>query len=67
MTKNVETQGDSLLTARQVATLLKVSPATLCRWRQTGDGPAWVSLGPSSPRYRREDVDAFVKRQMEPR
>lgn len=67
MTKTIGAEDDSLLTAKQVANLLKVSSATLCRWRQTGRGPAWVALGPSSPRYRRADVAEFVRRQTDSR
>lgn len=58
---------DALLTAREVATLLHVSPATLCRWRQAGTGPAVVWLGSNMPRYRRADVANFVERQTDPR
>lgn len=65
--KTVGTEKDLLLTAKQVAEILCISTPTLCRWRQMGEGPAWVSLGPASPRYRRADVDAFVRRQTDPR
>lgn len=54
---------DRLLTARDVAEWLATSPATLCRWRQAGKGPRWVALGDSSPRYRREDVEAWLEAQ----
>ncbi|MFC6715064.1 helix-turn-helix transcriptional regulator [Branchiibius cervicis] len=48
------------MTSAEVAELLAVSSATLCRWRQKGRGPRWVALTDSSPRYRRADVDAWV-------
>jgi predicted DNA-binding transcriptional regulator AlpA len=52
-----------LLTAKEVSEWLATSPATLCRWRQSGQGPRWVALGDSSPRYRREDVEEWLDQQ----
>lgn len=49
------------MTTREVADLLKVSPATLCRHRQAGTGPRVVWLTDSCPRYRRSDVDAWLQ------
>src|SRR5688572_2673014 len=40
-----------LLTEKQVATLLGVTTRTLQRWRVTGNGPAWVRVGPRMVRY----------------
>lgn len=51
-----------LLTSAEVARALRVSPSTLCRWRQTGHGPRVVWLSASCPRYRRQDVEAWVSR-----
>ena len=51
-----------LLTSLEVARALKVSPSTLCRWRQSGLGPRVTWLTPSCPRYRRADVDGWLKR-----
>lgn len=51
---------DPLLTPVQVCKLLSVSPATLCRWRQSGVGPTWLALTPSTPRYRMGDVVAWL-------
>ena len=51
-----------LLTSREVAVALQVSPATLCRWRQTGHGPRVVWLSPYAPRYRPEDVTKWLER-----
>ena len=36
-----------LLTSKEVARALKVSPSTLCRWRQSGLGPRVTWLTPS--------------------
>jgi len=51
-----------LLTSREVAVALQVSPATLCRWRQMGHGPRVVWLSPYAPRYRPEDVTKWLER-----
>ncbi len=51
-----------LLTTREVSQALQVSPSTLCRWRQTGQGPRATWLTPSCPRYAKEDVDAWLLR-----
>lgn len=52
---------ERLMTSKEVAALLRVSEATLCRWRQREDGgpiPA-VWLG-GLPRYRAVDVYGLV-------
>jgi len=51
-----------LLTSAEVARALKVSPSTLCRWRQSGLGPRVTWLTPTCPRYRRTDVDGWLRR-----
>lgn len=50
------------LTTREVAAWLRLSEATLCRWRQTGRGPRAVWLTPTSPRYARGEVEEWLKR-----
>lgn len=52
----------TLLTSREVAVALQVSPSTLCRWRQTGLGPRVTWLSPTCPRYRRTDVEVWLER-----
>ena len=52
-----------LLTPAEAADRLAVSAKTLERWRSTGDGPPYIALGRRLVRYRRADVDAFVRRQ----
>lgn len=46
---------ERLLTSREVADILRVSPSTLSRWRDRGDGPPWLDLG-GLPRYALEDL-----------
>ncbi|WP_243640478.1 helix-turn-helix transcriptional regulator [Nocardioides jejuensis] len=50
-----------MLTTSEVAKRLQVSPSTLSRWRATGIGPKvyWISQG--SPRYREDDVMAWLE------
>jgi predicted DNA-binding transcriptional regulator AlpA len=58
-----------LLTPDQVADTLKVTVGTLDNWRQKNYGPKHIKLGPSSKspvRYRRIDVEAWVKQWIEP-
>jgi hypothetical protein len=45
-----------LMTSHEVATLLKVSAATLSRWREKGFGPRVLWLSARVPRYAWEDV-----------
>jgi len=48
------------LTPQHVAEMLCVSEKTLERWRRTGQTSlAWVRVG-GRPRYRPEDVEAFL-------
>jgi len=57
-----------LLTPQQVADLLQVKTDTLEAWRGKRIGPPWLKLGDSkrSPvRYRRADVEAFLKARQE--
>lgn len=57
-----ETMVEPYLTSKEVARWIRVSTATLCRWRQRGEGPraTWMSQG--CPRYRREDVEAWLRK-----
>lgn len=55
-----------LLTPREVALMLKVHPATLENWRGLQTGPKWIKLGSgirAPVRYRREDVEAYLRQQ----
>jgi len=50
------------LTTQELSTWIRVSPATLCRWRQTGQGPRVTWMGASCPRYKCADVEAWLER-----
>ena len=54
-------QDDVLLTTEDVATLLNVKPRTLKQWRHERRGPRYVSLGRRIVRYRRSDVDEWIR------
>lgn len=48
-----------LLTARAVAELLDVSPATILRWTRNGELPA-IRLPSGQIRYRQDALDAWL-------
>jgi predicted DNA-binding transcriptional regulator AlpA len=56
---------DELLTERQAAELLQISPRTLRRWRYEKSGPP-VSYVGKSPRYLRSEVLEWVRTRREP-
>lgn len=51
-----------LMTSAEVAAFLKVSPATLCRWRARGTGPPVLWLSAQLPRYSWRDVQRWMER-----
>lgn len=56
-------QDETMMTAAEVAEMLRVDRSTLWRWRKQGVGPAPIYLRPRVPRYRRAEVLAFIKAQ----
>jgi excisionase family DNA binding protein len=48
-----------LLTTKEVARLLKLSPKTIQLMRHEGRGPRFIRIG-SSVRYRQEDIEAWL-------
>jgi predicted DNA-binding transcriptional regulator AlpA len=51
-----------LMTTTEVAELLRIDPSTLSKWRSCGQGPRATWLTPSTPRYARSDVLAWLGR-----
>ncbi|WP_270889264.1 helix-turn-helix transcriptional regulator [Pedococcus sp. 5OH_020] len=51
----------TFLTTEEVATLLRVNPSTVCRWRLTGNGPKVTWLSAKIPRYQKADVLNWVR------
>lgn len=57
------TDPNELLTAREVAAILKVTVYTLENWRGLRSGPKYLKLGEgirAPVRYKRSDVDAYL-------
>jgi len=46
---------------KELATYLRVSPATIRNWRQKGVGPPWVELEHNVYRYRRSDIGKWLE------
>lgn len=59
-TPTLKGRGDALMTTEEVASWLRVSPSTLCRWRQSGSGPRVLWLARGVPRYRADDVQRWL-------
>jgi DNA-binding transcriptional MerR regulator len=51
---------DDLLTPKEAAMLARISPRTLRRYRQLGQGPRVTGYVGRSPRFRRADVLAWI-------
>jgi excisionase family DNA binding protein len=63
--EKVMKMSDALLTYREVASILTVSPATIRNW--TLDGLiASIKVGRKAVRYRRSDVEAFLRAGQRP-
>jgi hypothetical protein len=61
---------NTLLKPHEAAEMLTVSERTLAEWRRRCVGPAWVNVAPAGseraiPRYRVEDLDAYIARREE--
>lgn len=55
---------DELLTTKQAAELLKVSPITLCMWRASASHLPFVRVG-RFVRYRKADINAWLDKNTE--
>lgn len=53
-------QPDPLMTEKDAAELLCLSPRTLRNWRVSGYGPAYVKISGRCVRYRLDDLVRFV-------
>ena len=57
------TPDEKMMTADEAADFLRVSSATLSRWRADGSGPKYIKLGVrrrGPVRYRFDDLAAFL-------
>jgi len=59
-TCNTSTCPDRLLTQKEAAEILSVSPLTLEAWRWQGKGPKYIKVGKLA-RYRESDIYAYIK------
>lgn len=58
----------TMLSLRECAARLCVSPQTLYQWRHRGEGPIGYRFGKGRVRYRPADVEAWIESQRdEPR
>jgi predicted DNA-binding transcriptional regulator AlpA len=48
------------LTEEEFAVRYRLGRRTVQRWRQSGEGPAWVRLGPRRVVYRLADCEAWA-------
>jgi predicted DNA-binding transcriptional regulator AlpA len=55
------TDDDILMHPPEVAEMLGVTAKTLWRWRQEGQGPGWMRLGPRKVVYRRDELVRWLK------
>jgi predicted site-specific integrase-resolvase len=56
--QHMRTMTMELVKSREVAAELGIAAETLCRWRKTGRGPAFIQEG-TWVRYTRAAIDAF--------
>jgi predicted DNA-binding transcriptional regulator AlpA len=56
--------GSVLLTPRQVARQMGVTPGTLEAWRLRGGGPKFVRVSKRCIRYRRQDVESWIEERI---
>lgn len=53
---------EKLMTATEAGDLLSMTTGALAQLRYLGTGPQFIKLGGRSVRYRREDIDAWIRR-----
>lgn len=60
---------EQLLKTEQVAEILGIQSQTLRKWRRLDAprGPRWVELSSHAIRYRRADIDAYIRELAEGR
>lgn len=56
-----------LLSTRQAARLLSVSPRTILRMGEDGTIPPPIRVGPHFLRWRRDELEAFIDRRKTPK
>ena len=51
---------EGLLDTKEASKVLGISPSLLKRWRQEGNGPRFLSLGPRLIKYSSADLEAYM-------
>ena len=54
------TNDETLLTTKEVADFVGLSPYTIARYRVKGTGPKYFYLGKKTIRYKKDDVEAWL-------
>lgn len=57
-------EADELWTSTELAKVLRVSPATLARWRKRDEGPPFIQMAGGTVRYTRHGVSDWVRTRM---
>ena len=55
----IDSNPDQLMTEKDVASLICITPRALQNWRLRGGGPEYIKIG-RSVRYQRSDVMQFI-------
>ena len=50
-----------VLDENEVSELTGIAVSTLQKWRMRGEGPRYAKLGARLVRYRREDIEDFIR------
>ena len=66
MKRHVDKQDDKLLTTKQVAEIVQLSPATLVDFRHDSRGPVYQRLGKREIRYWHSDVLKWLDQVLVP-
>jgi len=61
MVDTLSTNSQKLVTEKQAAKMLSVSPRTLRNWRTRGGGPRFVKISERCIRYRIADLNEWTK------
>lgn len=60
------TDAPEYLTIKQLAEVLQVPVATIYQWRYLGEGPKGIRVSGRHVRFRRSDVEAFLREREDP-
>lgn len=55
---------DALIDEHAAGAFLNLTPRTLQKWRQSGDGPRYIQISARCLRYRRADLKAWAEARM---